>query len=160
PGKAVADLLARPQQLLAGEPGARRAARPLDGLEQAILVLPRRARRDHRHGPVDAMLDTRADVVAEAEALADLLEEACVRIGAHEPDGERGGEDAARGGRRGGEPDQVALGEIAPSQAYGAADAARRQAGARCRPRAAGGKDTSERAPDARRGDAAHQGQR
>src|SRR5262249_57396827 len=125
------------EQLLAGEPGARRAARPLDGLEQAILVLASRARRDHRHGPVDAVLDTGTDVVAEAEALADLLEEACVRIGAHDLDGEREGEDAARVRRRGGEPDQVALGEIAPSQAYGAAGAARRPAGARGRPRAA-----------------------
>src|SRR5262249_3497142 len=63
--EAVAELLARSRQLVAGEPGGGPATRALDRLAQAVLVLPGRARRDHGDGPAAAVLDGRADVGPE-----------------------------------------------------------------------------------------------
>ena len=61
----------------------------------------------------------RADVVAEPEALADLLEEPRIGIGADDLHGEREREHAARIGRRGGDAHEVALGQVLAAETHG-----------------------------------------
>ena len=62
------------------------------------------------------MLDGRAQIVAEPEALADLLKEPRVRIGAHDLDRERQRDDRPRLARRGDQPDDVGLGQLPTAQ--------------------------------------------
>src|SRR5262245_65047224 len=88
PREAVADLLPRPGQLAGREAGRRLGAGALHRLAQTVLVRARGARRDHRDGPVPAVLQGRTDLVPESEPLADLLEQARIRIGADDLEGE------------------------------------------------------------------------
>src|SRR5437588_11690138 len=82
----VADLLARPGELVRAEALGRVRERSLDRVAQPALVVAARGRREDRHGPVESVLHARPDVVAEPEPLADLLEEARVRVGADDLD--------------------------------------------------------------------------
>src|SRR6185295_439110 len=87
--EAVADLVARAAELLGGEAGGRLAARLVDRLAQQPLVVARGAGGEDRDGPVLALLDGGAQIVAEPETLADLLEEARVGIGPDDLDRHR-----------------------------------------------------------------------
>src|SRR5437773_4394726 len=116
PGKAIAHLLPCAPELLGREAGRRLATRSLDRLAQPSIIVARRAGRDDGHCPVRSLLDAGAQVVAEAQALADLLEEPRVGIGTHDLDRHREREHVPRRGRRGRETDQIGLREVGAAE--------------------------------------------
>ena len=93
-GVAVAQLLARPVELVGAEALVGGApAGVLDGAREAVARgCARRWRPTHGAGPVGPPLEMGADLVAEAEPLAQLLEEPAVGIGADDVDRDAGRE--------------------------------------------------------------------
>src|SRR5439155_9679425 len=148
PREAIADLLARPGELLGGEAARGVATRPVQRLAQPALLVARRTRRQHRHRPVGALLDGGAQVVAEPEPLADLLEEARVGVCAHDLDRHRQREHAARVARRGHQTDEVGLRELSPAQAEEPGPAGARTSRPDARRVAVAGKRPPQRAAD------------
>ena len=107
--EAIADLLPGARQLRAREAVGRARERPVDGVVQAPGVRARRARGEDDDRPVAPVLDAEAELVAEPHALADLLEEAGVGIGADHLDRHRRGQQGARHKRRRHETHEVHL---------------------------------------------------
>src|SRR5579885_1436753 len=104
---------ARPRELLGAEARRGLARDAVDGLAQPPRLVAGGARAEHGDRPVAALLDRRPEVVAEAEALAHLLEEPRVGIRADDLEREREGEGGPRLARRGEQAHEVGLGEIA-----------------------------------------------
>src|SRR5262249_14748052 len=157
--EAIADLLARAGELVGAEPAGRLGEGPVYGLAQPALVVAARAGGEDRHRPVEAVLDARRDVVAEPEALADLLEEAGIGIRADDLDRHRKGQDVARRRRRGDETHEVRLREVAAVEPdHPGCRVSRRRRG-RADGRRAGGEGASDRPAEATAIDAADDGE-
>src|SRR5262249_4561485 len=141
PGKAIAYLLPRACQLVGCEAGGGFLAGALDRVAEPALVFPGGARRDHRDGPVRAVLDRRADGAAAPQPFADLLKEPGVGIGADDLQGERQRQHAARVRRCLDDAYEVALRQVLPTEPHGALRAAARQPWPRRRARTVGRED-------------------